>query len=145
MWKVLDIFTPSVSSNYQDKQLNCREEIVQHSNLKVKWDLRKSGRNLSGREGASLKGELFPSLHEEEQQRSIWDSMTLHSSSSLFTFPLRMSVLGFHHVPTLLHYWSDGIYRYIFFKMKRRIKHFIFCEKQDTRKIDPTKILFFLT
>lgn len=130
-WKVLGIFTPGVSFNYQDRHLNCREEIVQHTNLKVKWSLKKSGWNLwvAGKDPAQ-QNELFPPYHEEEQQKSIWDSMTLQGSCFLFTLLLRMSILVFHHVPTLLHYWSEGIYRYIFLKGRGESSTLFFVENK---------------
>lgn len=57
------------------------EEIVQHSNLRVKWNLRKSGWNfgVAGKDPAQ-QGEFFPPCHEEEQEKSIWGLPSIYSS-----------------------------------------------------------------
>lgn len=146
MWKAPDIFTTWVSFNYRDRHWNCREEVVQHSNLKVKWNLRKSGWNLwvAGKDPAR-QGELFPLCREKEQQQKhsgLGDTAGLLLSIYFSTKDVSSGFPSCSNTSSLLEWGYLQIY---IFKRKRRIKHFIFCGKQDTRKIDPTKILFFLT
>lgn len=140
-WKVLDIFTPWVSFNYRDRHLNCREEIVRHRNLKVKWNLRKS---LSGREGPSPARWIVSSTlwgRAAEEHLGFDDTTQLLLSIYSSTKDVSSGFPSPSNTSTVLEWGYLQIY---IFKRKRRIKHFIFWGKQDMGKIDPTEILFFL-
>lgn len=112
---------------------SCREEIVQRSNLKVKWNLRKSGWNLgvAGKEPAQ-QGKFFPLCGEEEQQKSFW---SLHSTYSS-TKEVSSDIPSWSNTSTLLEWGNLELY---ILKEKNQALYFLWktrC-KEDRSNQDP--------
>lgn len=129
----LNIFTPWVFNRW-DKCLNLWEKTVQHSNLKVKWHLRRLGWTLwvPGKDPAS-GSKLFPSHCEEEQHKSIQDPTIPKDSCSLFTFSTINASSGFPLRSNTLHcwnYWIEGVYRYIFLKGRGELSTLFFVKNK---------------
>lgn len=102
-------------------------------------------KSLSGREGPSPARRVVSSMSSwraAEEHLGLNDTAGLLLSIYSSTKDASSGFPSYSNTSTLLEWGYLQIY---IFKRKRRIKHFIFCGKQDKRKIDPTKILFFLT
>lgn len=112
---------------------SCREEIVQHSNLKVRWNLRKSGWNLgvAGKDPAQ-QGEVFPPCHEEEQQKSIWGLLSIYSSIK----DVSSGIPSCSNTSTLLEWGYLKIY---IFKRKNQALYFLWKTRcgEDRSDQDP--------